>query len=119
MNTRSLLIVAIILLSFASHASKLVEVKVLDKEYIMVHFKDGEVFHRDDSKGKCAFMGHCHSADGSHAEYYGKGLDVQLACQAISWRLKSGADKDYKGKGLQPTAIHRKTKLNCVIGPLQ
>jgi endoglucanase len=98
--------------TFYSQASKLAEVKVLDKDYIMIHFKDGEVFRRDDGKGKCAFYGHCHSSDGSLAEYYGKGLNVKLAAQTRSWRFKSVTDKDYKGRGLQPVALHRKSKLN-------
>ncbi len=48
----------ILLLSTVSYiqASKLVKVEIVDREYIMVHFKDGDVLRKDDGKGKCDFM---------------------------------------------------------------
>lgn len=104
----------ILLLSTVSYiqASKLVKVEIVDREYIMVHFKDGDVLRKDDGKGKCAFYGHCHSADGSYAKYYGDRLDVGVASSISGWRLQSKTDRDYRKSGQQPVAVHRKTKLN-------
>lgn len=98
--------------AFYIQASKLVNVAIVDREYIMVHFKDGEVFRKDDGKGKCAFYGHCHSAEGSYAKYYGDRLDVGVASSISGWRLQSKTDRDYRKSGQQPVAVHRKSKLN-------
>ena len=38
--------------------AKLVEVRSVDDEYLMVHWHDGEVEYKDDGKGPTAFMGH-------------------------------------------------------------
>ena len=39
-------------------ATKFLDLKVLDKDYLMVHFRDGEVRYRDNGTGKSAYLGH-------------------------------------------------------------
>ena len=36
-------------------ATKLLGVKVIDKDYLMVHFRDGEVHYRDSGTGPSAY----------------------------------------------------------------
>jgi endoglucanase len=93
-------------------ASKVASVKVLDKNYLIVHFMDGEVIRRDDGKGNCAFMGHCHSADGSSAVYYRDPLNTGIAENTSSWVLKSSDDRNYRRAGRNPLRVYRKSKLN-------
>ena len=40
------------------HATKFLKLSVVDKDYLMVHFRDGEVRYRDDGTGPSAFLGH-------------------------------------------------------------
>jgi endoglucanase len=100
-----------IFLSQPIYATRLAEIKVVDHEIIMLHFKDGEVIRRDDGKGNCAFMGHCHNADGSRAVYYGKALDENAAGLTGSWLIISDTDPIYE-EGKEPLHIYRKSKLN-------
>ena len=39
------------------NATRLIGVKTIDKDYIMVHFRDGEVRYRDDATGPSAYLG--------------------------------------------------------------
>ena len=39
-------------------ASSLVEIRCLDQEYLVLHFRDGEVRYRDNGTGPSAFLGH-------------------------------------------------------------
>ena len=46
------------LLPLYGGATRLVEIRSLDRDYIVLHFRDGEVRYRDDGTGKSAFLGH-------------------------------------------------------------
>jgi endoglucanase len=111
---KPLLIMSGLLIFFTSplDAAKLVSVKVLDKDYLMVHIMDGEVLRRDDGTGNCAFMGHCHSPDGSHAVRYEPALDTEESVLTSNWTVKSTQDSEYGRRGKSPEEIFRKTKLN-------
>jgi endoglucanase len=114
-NLFKLIITNILLITFLQinpiFATRLAEIIVVDHEIIMLHFKDGEVFRRDDGKGNCAFMGHCHNADGSRAVYYGKALDENAAGLTGSWTITSDSDPFYE-EGKEPVQVYRKSKLN-------
>ncbi len=45
---RLVIFLFLLLLPFAAGASRLVGVHVIDKDYLMVHFRDGEVRYRND-----------------------------------------------------------------------
>ena len=49
--------------SLSAKAVKFVELRVIDKEYLMVHMRDGEVRYEDDGKGAGAFLGHTQAED--------------------------------------------------------
>jgi hypothetical protein len=93
-------------------ATKLAEVKVVDKEYLMIHFKDGEVFFRDQGKGSTAFGVHGHDSKNNYTILYGSALDTLLSRLPASWTLSSGNDPAYQGNGRNPLACYRKSKLN-------
>ncbi len=104
--------IMVCLASSLSMATKIVSVTPLDNQYIMITFLDGEVVRRDDGTENCAFMGHCHSADGSKTLYYGTPLNVSQAMQASNWVIKSSNDRVYRRRGKAPVAVHRKSKLH-------
>lgn len=93
------------------NATKLVEVKVVDKDYLMLFFKDGEVFYRDDGKGPSACRGHAWAEGDDTLKTYGRELDVQLAALASSWSVVSPDDSYYEAPGRQPLAVYRKSKV--------
>ena len=74
-----------------SYASKLAEVKVVDQQYLMVHFLDGEVSIRDDGKGETAFITLGHETDNDTIKTYGDPLDIDQATETASWLLFSAA----------------------------
>lgn len=106
------IILASLAISGHVYATKLFELTALDRDYLLVHFKDGEVIRRDDGTGNCAFMGHCHSPDGSHAIYHGDGLIIDKATQPGSWVITSTEDEAFGTTGKNPVKVHRKSKLN-------
>ncbi|MBD3340983.1 MAG: glycosyl hydrolase family 5, partial [Candidatus Lokiarchaeota archaeon] len=93
-------------------ASKLVEMKVVDKDYLMLHFQDGEVKFVDDGKGENAYHGHHSEADNSYVVSYGEALDVTNATDVSNWIISSADDPNYGTEGISPTASYRKTKVN-------
>ena len=47
-----------ILVSSSALANKFIGIQVVDKDYLMLHFRDGEVHYRDDATGPSAYLGH-------------------------------------------------------------
>jgi endoglucanase len=93
-------------------ASKLAELTVIDKDYLMVHFKDGEVTFRDDGKGPGAFMAREHQDDIDTVKKYGAALSTTNAVAVANWALKSEQDANYGTAGKNPVHCYRKSKLN-------
>ena len=40
----------------SADATKFLRLKVVDKDYLMIHFRDGEVRYRDDATGKVLIL---------------------------------------------------------------
>jgi endoglucanase len=95
----------------ALHATKLSEVTVLDKDYLMVHFLDGEVTHRDDGIGSTAFTSD-HEDDRDTVKTYGAALNTAQAVTASVWLVRSTDDGSFGTAGRNPAQCHRKTRLN-------
>jgi endoglucanase len=111
---RTILIISILSLIITStdaFAAKLVETKVLDKDYIMVYFKDGDVEFVDDGLGSTAFTGE-HNTANNYAVYYGTALNTTNAVANANWTIKSAADANYGTSGLHPTNCYRKSRMN-------
>ncbi|MBQ2108484.1 MAG: hypothetical protein II476_00645, partial [Bacteroidales bacterium] len=62
-NFKTLLFAAMatLILPVSASATKFLELKAVDKDYVMVHFRDGEVRFRDDGSGTGAFLGHTYT----------------------------------------------------------
>ncbi|HUI92193.1 MAG TPA: cellulase N-terminal Ig-like domain-containing protein [Chitinivibrionales bacterium] len=94
------------------NATKLAEVRVVDKDYLEVYFKDGDVFFVDNGKGPSAFLNLAHDTTNEILTYYGTGLNTATAVTTASWKLASADDAAYGTAGLAPVNCFRKSKLN-------
>jgi hypothetical protein len=112
MNRKITLILLLAVLSMSeSMATKLLELKVIDKDYLLVVFRDGEVFYRDNATGPSAYRGHDFAAGDDTLIAYGNELNSAIAGQIASWSLSSSGDKNYGSLGKSPIAVHRKSKI--------
>lgn len=110
MNSKSF-IAAALLSSCAvmpSLATRLMDVKVVDKDYLMLHFRDGEVRYRDDATGPSAYLGHSFAEGDDTLKVFGQRLDVKVASQAAGWTISSTNDKSFGTQ--QALASYRKSK---------
>ncbi len=78
----------------------------------MLYFKDGETIFRDDGKGESAFWGHKFVDGDDFIVSFGEELDVDAVGQTTNWTIRSADDSAYGKEGLQPLAVHRKSKAN-------
>lgn len=92
-------------------ATKLVELRVVDKDYLMLLFRDGEVFYRDNGTGPSAYRGHDWAEGDDTLKVYGPELNTQAAMQVVSWTVLSEDDADYGIAGCRPLAVYRKSKV--------
>ena len=89
-------------------ATKLMGLKVIDKDYLMLHFRDGEVHYRDNATGPSAFLGHSFSEGDDTLFVFGQRMDVAAAQRAALWQISSVDDKAFATA--QPVAVWRKSK---------
>ena len=92
-------------------AAKLVGTKVVDKDYIMINFMDGEVIFVDDGLGSTAYTSG-HDTANNYVVPYGSPLNTTNAVGAANWTIKSTNDANYGTSGLNPSNCYRKSKLN-------
>ena len=102
------LLIAMLLPSISMRATKYLDLRVIDKQYLMVHFRDGEVHYRDDATGPSAYLGHTFVEGDDTLLVFGKRLEADVAQQAAKWRVRSADDKAF-GE-VQPLHVWRKSK---------
>ena len=90
------------------NATKLIGVKTIDKDYIMVHFRDGEVRYRDDATGPSAYLGHTFVEGDDTLFVFGQRLDPEVAGNAENWVISSKDDKGFGSRSA--VAAWRKSK---------
>ena len=100
-----------LLFSHSALATKLVEVKVIDKDYLMVSFKDGDVEFVDDGLGDDAHT-NAHQTDNNYTVLYGDALNTSNAAVESNWVLKSSDDPVFGTAGLPAVNSYRKSKIN-------
>jgi hypothetical protein len=93
----------------SARGAKLVEVRTVDDEYLMVHWLDGEAEYVDNGQGPTAFKGH--PDGGAILHRYTPALDTAAASTTASYTLTSKDDPAF-AQAVHPTAAYRKTKLN-------
>ena len=98
----------LVLASLPVMASKVMGLRVIDKNYLMVHFRDGEVHYRDNGTGPSAYLGHSFSEGDDTLVVFGERLKVDEAQKAALWRVSSSDDQSFKAS--QPKAVWRKSK---------
>ena len=89
-------------------ATKLIGLKVIDKDYLMVHFRDGEVHYRDKGTGISAYLGHSFAEGDDTLLVFGERLKTAEAQNATLWTISSTDDKSYPT--VKPIAVWRKSK---------
>ena len=92
-------------------ATKLLGVKVVDKDYLMVHFRDGEVRYRDDATGPSAYLGHSFSPGDDTLKVFGPRLDAAIATRANGWTISSANDKAF-GQQVAVEAYRKSKPMN-------
>ena len=90
------------------NATRLIGVKTIDKDYIMVHFRDGEVRYRDDATGPSAYLGHTFVEGDDTLFVFGQRLDPEVAGNAANWIISSKDDKAFGSRSA--VAAWRKSK---------
>lgn len=106
--------IAFFFLLFSSQltsGSKLIKIKVIDKDYLMVNFIDGQVNFVDDGKGTTAFTS-SHDTYNNKVQRFGSALNTDSAVVSANWVIKSADDSNYGEQGKNPVACYRKSKLN-------
>ena len=89
-------------------ATKVIGLKVIDKDYLMVHFRDGEVHYRDNGTGTSAYLGHSFAEGDDTLLVFGERLKVGEAQKASLWKISSTDDKTFSAT--QPLNVWRKSK---------
>ena len=109
---KRLLTFAVVLAALASaqmlHATRLVGVKTIDKDYIMVHFRDGEVRYRDDATGPSAYLGHTFVEGDDTLFVFGQRLSPEIAADPAGWVISSKDDQTFGTRNA--VAAWRKSK---------
>lgn len=99
MKTRFLaaasLLAALSLLPSRLEATHFMELKVVDKDYLMLHFRDGEVRYRDDATGTSAYLGHSFADGDDTLKVFGPRLDAEVAARAAGWTISSTDDRSF------------------------
>ena len=103
---------ALLLITFNASASKLVSAGIVDKDYIMLYFRDGDVAFTEGASSGCGLYIQC--AAGNALTTYGSALNTGSVAVAGNWKITSTGDTDFGSQGLAPVNIYRKSKLCCM-----
>ena len=105
---KSLLTVVLLMTVVPVSATKFLGLRIIDKNYLMVHFRDGEVHYRDNGTGPSAYLGHSFTEGDDTLVVFGERLKAAEAQQAGQWQITSTDDKSFSA--LQPLKVWRKSK---------
>lgn len=74
-NNRLIFLLAtlLVLASIPAVATKVIGLRVIDKNYLMLHLRDGEVHYRDSGEGPSAYLGHSFSEEMTRSWYSASG----------------------------------------------
>jgi hypothetical protein len=103
-------VLALLVLSPLGLASRLIDVRPVDDEYLMLTFSDGKVHYQDDGKGPTAFQSGPGGGD-DRVERFGVPLDTTAATLASNYRISSVDAPAYK-LALSPLSCSRRSKVN-------
>ncbi|MCR4921725.1 MAG: glycoside hydrolase family 9 protein [Bacteroidaceae bacterium] len=98
-------------------ATRLMGVRIVDKNYLMVHFRDGEIRYRDDATGRSAYLGHTFVEGDDTLLVFGQRLVTSVAQQPNRWRIRSTDDASFGS--VRPRHVWRKSKPMHIDHTLQ
>lgn len=102
-------LVGVLLLTTTSvQGTKVLGLKVIDKNYLMIHFRDGEVHYRDNGTGPSAFLGHSFAEGDDTLVVFGERLKTKESQQTALWKISSADDKTFATAS--PIHVWRKSK---------
>ncbi len=114
MSIRSLFRVALCSFGFVvaatSQAAKLVDLRTVDDEYVMIQWQDGWVTYNDSGTGPKAFNAP-EGLGGDKLEKFGEPLDTKAAVDKMSYSISSVDDSNYR-LPLHPVSCSRKAKVS-------
>ena len=98
----------LVFLAIPAQATKVLGLKVIDKNYLMLQFRDGEVHYRDSGTGPSAYLGHSFSEGDDTLVVFGERLKAEEAQKAALWQVSSSDDKAFGTQ--QPVNVWRRSK---------
>jgi len=104
--------ITLLLTALNVSASKLVSAEIVDKDYIMLYFCDGDVTFTEGASSGCGL--YCQCASANQLVYYGTVLNTTNAAIAGNWKITSTDDPNFGGQGVSPSTVYRKSKLGCM-----
>jgi len=93
-------------------ASKLVSASIVDKDYLMLYFRDGDVSFTEGASSGCGL--YCQCAAQNQLITYGAILNTANVAVAGHWTITSTDDPAFGEQGVTPTSVYRKSKLGCM-----
>ena len=91
-----------------SHETKFLKLSVIDKDYLMLHFRDGEVSYRDNGTGSSAYLGHTFVEGDDTLKVFGRRLNTSIAASAEEWTISSKDDSTFGNQ--KARMVSRKSK---------
>lgn len=109
MNSRKLMLCAVLsLLAVYAGAAKFVSMSILDKDYLMLRLRDGEIRYRDDGTGPSAYLGHSFAEGDDTLVVFGERFDASCTVQMAEWEITSDDDRAFGT--VHPVSVSRKSK---------
>ncbi len=105
---RCILLICSLLLPIVADATHFLDIRVVDQEYLMLHFRDGEVRYRDDGTGPSAYLGHSFAEGDDTLRVFLPRLDAAAAARTDGWLVSSADDRAFGTR--RPAAVLRKSK---------
>jgi len=100
-----LTILIVLLLAQFGWSSKLKYVRVLDNQYLILHFMDSEVLYEEEEH----YGAYAKNPENvNRIESYGSPLDISAATNPSSWKLVSSEDQNFGSNGKNVSAVHRR-----------
>ena len=105
---RILSMVMLLLNPLCIHATKFIKLSIIDKDYLMLQFRDGEVRYRDDGTGSSAYLGHTFVEGDDTLKVFGQRLNTSIAASAEEWTISSKDDSTFGNQ--KARMVSRKSK---------
>ena len=104
--------IALLSMTFNASATKLVSAEIVDKDYVLLYFRDGDVSFTEGATSGCGLYNQC--ASQNQLTTYGTALNTTNAAVAGHWTVTSTDDPNFGGQGVTPSNVYRKSKLGCM-----